>query len=395
MEESLAPEHGGELLRDALEQLLDGCAVADEGGRHFEAPGRDVAHGNLDVVRDPLDEVAGVLVLHLCHLLVDLLHGHASPEDGGDGEVAAVARVTRGHHVLGVEHLLGQLGHGECSVLLAAARGQRSESRHEEVQTREGHHVHGQLPEVGVQLAGEPQTCRDTGHAQGDEVVQVTVRRVCELERAEADVVECFVVDAERLVSVLDELMHGQSCVVWLDYGIRHLRRWHDGIRVHDPVWIFLPDLGDQEGAHAGAGAASEAVGQLEALQAVAALGLLPDDVEDAVHQLGAFCVVALGPVVTGARLAEHEVIRLEKLPEWSRSHGVHRARLEVDQDAARDVLPAAGFVVVNVDALELEVRVAMVGAGRVDSVLIGYDFPELPDRGQMSEVRIRRLEIS
>jgi len=33
MEESLAPEHSCELLRDALEQLLDGCAVTNEGGR--------------------------------------------------------------------------------------------------------------------------------------------------------------------------------------------------------------------------------------------------------------------------------------------------------------------------------------------------------------------------
>jgi hypothetical protein len=35
-------------------------------------------------------------------------------------------------------------------------------------------------------------------------------------------------------------------------------------------------------------------VGQLEALQAVAALGLLADDVKDRVNQLGALGVVAL-----------------------------------------------------------------------------------------------------
>ena len=30
------------------------------------------------------------------------------------------------------------------------------EAGHEEVEPREGHHVHGQLAQVGVQLAGEP-----------------------------------------------------------------------------------------------------------------------------------------------------------------------------------------------------------------------------------------------
>ena len=58
VEESLPPEHGGELLGDALEDLLDGRRVPDEGGRHAETAGRHVAHGRLHVVGDPLHEVA-------------------------------------------------------------------------------------------------------------------------------------------------------------------------------------------------------------------------------------------------------------------------------------------------------------------------------------------------
>ena len=46
--------------------------------------------GNSDVVRNPLDEVGGVLVLDVEHLLVNLLHGHAAAEHGGNGEVAPV-----------------------------------------------------------------------------------------------------------------------------------------------------------------------------------------------------------------------------------------------------------------------------------------------------------------
>ena len=49
----LASEHRSELLRNPLEELLDGGRVTDEGGGHLEAPGRDVAHCSLDVVRDP------------------------------------------------------------------------------------------------------------------------------------------------------------------------------------------------------------------------------------------------------------------------------------------------------------------------------------------------------
>ncbi len=74
MEKGLATEHGGELLANALEELLDGSAVTNEGGRHLETTRGDVANSGLDVVRDPLNKVRAVLVLDVEHLLVDLLH---------------------------------------------------------------------------------------------------------------------------------------------------------------------------------------------------------------------------------------------------------------------------------------------------------------------------------
>ncbi|KFZ47323.1 hypothetical protein N321_04919, partial [Antrostomus carolinensis] len=173
VQEGLAAEHGRELLRDALEELLDGRAVADEGHGHLQPPRWDVTHGRLHVVGDPLHEVGAVLVLDVEHLLVHLLHGHAASEDGGHRQVAAVPRVAGGHHVLGVEDLLGELGDGEGAVLLAAARRQRGEARHEEVETWERDHVDGQLAEIGVELAGEAEGGGDTAHGGRDEVVEV------------------------------------------------------------------------------------------------------------------------------------------------------------------------------------------------------------------------------
>ena len=48
---------------------------------------------------------------------------------------------------------------------------------------------------------------------------------------------------------------------------------------------------------------------------------------------------------VGGTRLAEDEVVRAEQLPERARAHGVHRARLEVHEDRARDVAAARRLV--------------------------------------------------
>src|SRR5690606_33343682 len=70
--ESLPPEHSSELVTNTLEELLDGCAVANEGGAHLETTRRNGAKSSLDVVGDPLNEVARVLVLNGTHLVLNL-----------------------------------------------------------------------------------------------------------------------------------------------------------------------------------------------------------------------------------------------------------------------------------------------------------------------------------
>lgn len=190
MQESLAPEHGSELVADTLEQLLDGGGVTDEGGGHPEAAGRNRAEGGLDVVGDPLNEVRRVLVLDVAHLVLDLLHGDLATEVGGAGQVAAVTEVGCSHHVLGVEHLLGELGNGDGAEGVGATAGKRGESNHEEMQTREGNHVDSQLPEIRVELTRETQAGGDTRHDRGDEVVKIAVGWVVQLESPHANVVE-------------------------------------------------------------------------------------------------------------------------------------------------------------------------------------------------------------
>lgn len=164
-------------------------------------------------------------------------------QDGRARQVTAVAEVRSSHHVLGVEHLLGKLGDGDGTEGVSATAGQRSEADHEEVQTREGHHVDSKLAKIGVQLARETQRDSDAGHDSRNEVVKVAVRGVRKLQRAHADVVKSLVVNTEGLVGVLDQLVNGEGGVVGLNDGVGNLGGGYDGEGSHHTVGEFLTDL--------------------------------------------------------------------------------------------------------------------------------------------------------
>ena len=223
MEESLSSEHGGELFSNSLEHLLDSGGVTKEGNGHLESLWWDIANSGFDVVWDPFDEVRGVLVLDVEHLLVNFLGGHSSSEHGGGGEVSSVSWVRSAHHVFGIEHLLGEFWDGKSSVLLGTSGGKWSETSHEEVETWEWDRVNSELSEIGVKLTWESEAAGNTGEGSRDQVVKITVGWGGELEGSEADIIKSFVINAHNLIGVFDELMDREGGVVWFNDGIRYL----------------------------------------------------------------------------------------------------------------------------------------------------------------------------
>merc|ERR1719154_1063912 len=97
-----------ELFRNALDQFLDSGGVSNKCGSHLETTRRNITHSCLYVIGDPFNEEGRILVLDAVHLIIDLPHRHATTEDGGDGQVATMAGIASGHHILSVEHLLGK-----------------------------------------------------------------------------------------------------------------------------------------------------------------------------------------------------------------------------------------------------------------------------------------------
>lgn len=61
-----------------------------------------------------------------------------------------------------------------------------------------------------------------------------------------------------------------------------------------------------------------------------------------------------------------------------TRSYRVHGSRFQIDEDSSGDIFATGGFVVVNVDSLQLEVRITMVSSSGVNAMFVRDDFPEL-----------------
>ena len=83
-----------------------------------------------------------------------------------------------------------------------------------------------------------------------------------------------------------------QTGKAYLDDSVADLGRRDDGECTHHAVRELLADLGDEQSTHAGTSSTTEGVGDLEALEAVTALSLSSDDIEDVVNELSTLGII-------------------------------------------------------------------------------------------------------
>jgi hypothetical protein len=239
------------------------------------------------------------------------------------------------------------------------------------VETWEGNKVDCELTEIRVELAREAEAACDTRHDNRDKMVEITICWGGELQGTEANVIESLVINTECLVSVLEKERCRECAVIWLNDSVGHLGGWDNRECAHHTIWVFLTNLGDHQSTHTRTCPTTKGVAKLESLKAIAALGFLADNIENRVNQLSTLGVVTLCPVVTCTSLSEDKVVRAEKLSKGTCTDRIHGTWFKIDKDCAGDILASSGFVEVNIDTLELEFGLTVIGTGGVNAVLV------------------------
>ena len=101
---------------------------------------------------------------------------------------------------------------------------------------------------------------------------------------------------------------------------------------------------------------------------------------------------MAFGPVVTGSGLTKDKIVWTEHLSERSGPNRVHGAGFQVDQDGTGHIFTARGFIVVDVDAFQLEFGGSGIRSSGVNSMFVGNDFPKLYEIRMERENRLDRM---
>lgn len=114
-------------------------------------------------------------------------------------------------------------------------------------------------------------------------------------------------------------------------------------------------------------------------MQAITVLSLFTNNIENGVYQFSAFGIMTFRPIVTGTGLSEDKVIGTEDLAVGARSDAVHGSRFKIHKHSSRNVPSSRGLVVIDIDPLELDVRVSktVVLSGWIYAVLVTYNLPE------------------
>jgi len=212
------------------------------------------------------------------------------------------------------------------------------------VDTGVGDKVGLELGDINVQGTIETEGGGQGGDNLSDESVKVGVGGSLDIEVAAADIVDGLVVEHNGNIGVLKEGVGGEHGVVGLNDGGGDLGGGVDGESELGLLAVIDGKSLEEEGTETGAGTATNSVEDEETLETSALIGELADSVEAEIDDLLTDGVVTSGEVVGGILLTGDELLGVEELSVGAGTDLIDNGGLEIEEDAAGDVLASTSL---------------------------------------------------
>jgi len=386
VDESTLGVHEIELVVNSGEDLSDGGRVGDHAdGAHdlgeittWHHSGGLVVDTALEASGAPVDELDGSLGLDGGDGSVDILGDDITSVHQAASHVLSVAGVALCHHGGRLEGGVGDLSNGELFVVGLLSGDDWGIRRQHEVNTGVGDEVGLELSHINVEG-----TIESEGGSQGrdnlrDESVQVGVGGAFNIEVSSADIVDGLVVKHNSNISVLEEGVSGQDCVVGLNDSGGDLGRGVDGEAELGLLTIVDRESLEEERTETGAGTTTNGVEDEETLETSALISELSDSVEAEINDFLADGIVTTGEVVGGILLAGDELLGVEQLSVGTGTNLIDDGRLEIQEDSAGDVLASTSLREEGVESI-IATTDGLIGwhlTVRLDTVLEAEELP-------------------
>jgi len=386
VDEGTLGEHKIELVIHASKDLTDGGGVGnhEDGALNLgkvttgDNGGRLVVDTDLEGGGAPVDETDGTLQLDGRDGGVDILGDNITTVHHAASHVLSVTGITLDHLVEGLEHRVGDLGNGKTLVVGNLGGDDGSVGEEGEADTGVGDQVGLELSEINVKGTIETKRSGDGGDTLGDQTVEVGVGGALNLEGAGADVVEGLVIDHEGDIGVLVHRVSTQDGVVRLNNSGGNLGRGVDGELDLGLLSVVDGETLKKERTETGSGTSSEGMEDHESLKTGTLVSELADAVEDKVDDLLSDGVVTTGVVVGGILLSRDELLGVEEVTVRTGTDLIDNGGLEVDHEAAGNVLAGTSLSEKGVGGLVVGSDGTVGGKLTVglDSVLEAQELP-------------------
>lgn len=209
-----------------------------------------------------------------------------------------------------------------------------------------------ELSNINVQGTIEPQRSSQGRDDLRDETVEVGVSGPLNAEGTSADVVDSFIVEEDRDISVLQERVSGEDTVVRLNDRGRDLWRW-----VNSETELGLFPVVDRKSlkekrSKTRSSSSTNSVEDKESLETGTVISELSDTVQAQINNFLPNGVMSTGEVVSCVFFTADELFRVEKLTVSTGPDLIDHSGLKVDEDGTWDVLPCTGLTEEGVESI-------------------------------------------